>query len=292
MENIYTFVVHFETDLSKDIVASRKNNFDKAMNLVSIAEKEYCSKKILMNVKSADEELKYFANEIQNTFDGAKVIDSDYFESKDSYPKRLFIYKKWNDFTKEIIEKNQLYLNNPKKFNDPFDCQMQIIVSGNLDESIKKIGVCSLSGSKNNILMWSHYADGHCGVCLEFDSSELLKKDMAEIIKVRYVNKIPSYLKKFRISESEKLFLSYKHKDWSYENEYRIIHGNSQEKNFKISPNALKKVYIGCNMKSEIISEVSEFIKNINSNYNRKIELFKTEKSVENFELTDCRIEI
>ena len=81
MENIYTFVVHFETDLSKDIVASRKNNFDKAMNLVSIAEKEYCSKKILMNVKSAaDEELKYFANEIQNTFDGAKVIDSDYFE--------------------------------------------------------------------------------------------------------------------------------------------------------------------------------------------------------------------
>ena len=36
-------------------------------------------------------------------------------------------------------------------------------------EQSEHTGVCSFAGDPLNILMWSHYASNHRGVCLQFD---------------------------------------------------------------------------------------------------------------------------
>jgi len=35
----------------------------------------------------------------------------------------------------------------------------------------KRIGIFCMTGKRDNILMWSHYADGHRGFCLEFSTT-------------------------------------------------------------------------------------------------------------------------
>src|SRR6218665_1281944 len=41
------------------------------------------------------------------------------------YPEILYKYRNWtNDFNKNILLKNELYLSSPKDFNDPFDCRI------------------------------------------------------------------------------------------------------------------------------------------------------------------------
>ena len=36
-----------------------------------------------------------------------------------------------------------------------------------------KLGILCLSERRDDILMWSHYASSHCGVCLEFDTKRM-----------------------------------------------------------------------------------------------------------------------
>lgn len=133
--------------------------------------------------------------------------------------------------TIDNLSKNQLYFNDPTKFNDPFDCKINYILSGkekdwvdwmtkmgidpiikdgrlNLNyEFIEKNGdiitfnpknenyraknepslhgdihmknlprVCCFSETEDNILMWSHYADNHQGICLRFRSKQASDK--------------------------------------------------------------------------------------------------------------------
>ena len=34
----------------------------------------------------------------------------------------------------------------------------------------RRFGVCALGERADSILMWSHYADEHAGICIEFDT--------------------------------------------------------------------------------------------------------------------------
>jgi len=86
----------------------------------------------------------------------------------------------------DSFRNNYLWFSKPRFFNDPFDCNLQVInhyndflntlsrVSSNgkdlLIENTKEFGICCFSRSNNNIHMWSHYADCHKGICLEYDS--------------------------------------------------------------------------------------------------------------------------
>jgi hypothetical protein len=42
-----------------------------------------------------------------------------------NYPKVIYKYRDWKDeYHKNVLLKNQLYLSSPKQFNDPFDCRI------------------------------------------------------------------------------------------------------------------------------------------------------------------------
>lgn len=93
-----------------------------------------------------------------------------------------------------------------------------------VQEGTRRIGIFSLSEVNNDILMWSHYADSHRGICLEF--SEM---DVGDYHKVDYVNSVPRFnpLSEFRRDDGtdspvEQVVLS-KWEHWSYEKEWRIL---------------------------------------------------------------------
>lgn len=82
-------------------------------------------------------------------------------------------------------------------------------------------GILSLSSTPRSVLMWSHYAAQHKGICIEFTVP------MSESIhEVTYSSKVPCftlhdiYVK--RNAEFISLFIT-KHIHWKYEKEYRVL---------------------------------------------------------------------
>lgn len=45
-------------------------------------------------------------------------------------------------------------------------------IKGEVDDELCKSGVLSLSATWSSALMWSHYADEHRGICIEYDTTE------------------------------------------------------------------------------------------------------------------------
>ena len=113
--------------------------------------------------------------------------------------------------------------------------------------------------------MWSHYADKHSGICIEFDT---IFKPFDKAQKVIYKPEFMQFdLKKFmnRTDTSEyKKLLIHKFNIWEYEQEYRIIKPTSQT--FNYNKNAIRTIYFGINCRKED----KETIKNIFSNSNIK----------------------
>ncbi|BDU70805.1 hypothetical protein GETHOR_29060 [Geothrix oryzae] len=98
-------------------------------------------------------------------------------------------------------------------------------------KELQEIGILSLSEVNDNILMWSHYAEQHHGLCVEFLRSE--GNDLAineKTLPIRYSIKKPEIavdelvlgddsLKK----EIRRSLIYTKSNDWSYEREWRLI---------------------------------------------------------------------
>lgn len=93
-------------------------------------------------------------------------------------------------------------------------------------ESCNRMGLLSLSSNGLSIPMWSHYADGHKGVCLEFDTTEGFIFQDKPPYKVNYPPD-QHYQKYFEEEKDAKttllgLALTKSH-EWKYEEECRIF---------------------------------------------------------------------
>ena len=78
--------------------------------------------------------------------------------------KQLYKYARINNNTSSALIERYAWYPKPSSLNDPFDCGLSQSLMGNNDQC----GVLSLSAKNSNILMWSHYADSHKGVCIEY----------------------------------------------------------------------------------------------------------------------------
>jgi hypothetical protein len=133
-------------------------------------------------------------------------------------------------------------------------------------EMKKTYRVLCLSAVRDNILMWSHYADEHKGAVLEFQPKIELGTEMRGARIVEYSKEVP-------VAVTLEQFLLYitgqgakprpqdpfvksvytKSSDWSYENEWRILSKEEQEERGPISyrpfhPQELAAIYFGCRM--------------------------------------------
>jgi len=88
----------------------------------------------------------------------------------------------------------------------------------------KIVGIFSLSEKSDDLLMWSHYADYHRGICLEFKvtNSKLFGCDLS---KVHYQKQYPNLSVYDHIDlEWTKRYLTTKSDAWCYEKEWRILY--------------------------------------------------------------------
>ena len=92
--------------------------------------------------------------------------------------------------------------------------------------------LCCFSESAYNLPMWSHYANNHSGICLQYDTLRFRYNDSLRkrLFPVFYTEKLPDALKiikKFHFENLPKTLFEYtlisKLKDWEYEKEWRLI---------------------------------------------------------------------
>ncbi len=103
-------------------------------------------------------------------------------------------------------------------------------LNSSINDMINKMSRFACFTEKNsNLPMWSHYANGHTGVCLEYDISSISDVYIINrLLPVKYVSKLPDGTSLLSQDETSKFsFMDYilMHKllDWSYETEWRLI---------------------------------------------------------------------
>jgi len=108
-------------------------------------------------------------------------------------PWQIFRYRPINDFLWQELELAQFYCCSPLALNDPFDCRIdwgasleRALASSRMTDDRRnqlstlretfldadpasEAGVCCFTRKAADPLMWSHYADSHCGVCLVYE---------------------------------------------------------------------------------------------------------------------------
>jgi hypothetical protein len=185
---------------------------------------------------------------------------------------------------------SELYFALPDRLNDPFDCRVDIIAAleiaiskseeqlrqnlekfrglrffGGVQTNLKKVGVCSFSIENDNPVMWSHYADGHRGVCLIYSiPGSFFHENKEQILGISEVIYSVSPLSDWFINWSKegpykldspedyrdnfgipliKKALTVKAQEWEYEKECRIIRWTEGIQ--AVDKRYLKEVYFG-----------------------------------------------
>lgn len=107
----------------------------------------------------------------------------------------------------------------------------------------EQIGILCLSIKNSDILMWSHYANSHRGICLEFDG---YFEFFANAMEVKYPLERPQ-INPFRQNRHEMMeaALLTKAKHWEYEQEWRLVQYKKGPGVYRFPPEALTGVILG-----------------------------------------------
>lgn len=138
----------------------------------------------------------------------------------------IYQYRKIDNNLFSNLLNYKIFLNDPKNFNDPFDCP--VFNGPNYEKNIsvrnvlEKIKISCFSEFNNSILLWSHYADSHKGICIGYKIDQnYLKENNIHLEKVIYINSSNNDIRNFKSFLSSTFFQ--KNEVWAYENEYRIL---------------------------------------------------------------------
>jgi hypothetical protein len=197
-----------------------------------------------------------------------KTKDYDYYNNDLIIPtkiNKLYKFMSFNNNTIASLLQSYFWLANPASFNDPFDCNKNLIVDyskGTDDDTIKAqnhfndIGVTSFVESMNSPLMWAHYANNYNGIVLELDSSKLhlnnIKRNQEyhktyELRKVIYPDYIAPLQTAFEFAKT--VMFTAKLEPWKYEQEWRIISSTADDLRYLMfDPNIVKRIYMGYNL--------------------------------------------
>lgn len=192
----------------------------------------------------------------------------------------------WNEImgimgiTTDADEITQLCLAE-KKYNlklDGINDNEQIIGDAICSFEKKMDEICHvgcLSTDYKNQLMWSHYADGHKGFCVEYDfnkASDFLEKYLFLPViyseeRVHFPSNIlfPAYSLGGEQEEKNTMIRSLVTKDkvWSYEKEWRVIVFSSKE-SVKVKMPPISCIYIGALCENKQKQELIKIAKELN----------------------------
>lgn len=246
--------------------------------------------------------MKNIHSELNNIFvnNSSKQLIQFYEKYSEKFPKKLFRYmdiESYTDSNLSMLLDNKLSLSDFKSFNDPLDTDILKIVHDQLNTNqrysynkydggrdvLNSILVRCLSSNnpdeKDSMLMWAYYAKSHKGICIEYDTKELVEFVIKQHQKFNTLGyEMPlcyllpiSYLPKIFLADyKEKMIngtwptsLFEKRECWIHENEWRIFYGNPdllkaekyEDKFITIEP---KKIYLGCQINPEFELKIRE----------------------------------
>jgi len=153
---------------------------------------------------------------------------------KCTLPTQLFYFCPINIQTLQMLSSNLLWFSHPKQFNDPFDSYLlkHIIMKKNshdekgtdVSQIVNEIRIRSLSSEINEVLLWSHYAEGHKGMAIEIElNREQLALQHVAIAPVTYKTLSDQNIIKDKPGGSIPDFYFSKEIFWEYEHEYRML---------------------------------------------------------------------
>lgn len=176
---------------------------------------------------------------------------------------KLYKYLPFNHHSLSILINKQIWCPKAKTLNDPFEYQLHFPATSyggisidlasveSAKEDIKELGVICLSEIDNNILMWSHYAEGHAGFCIEFertDDNELGNRNLC--LPVTYDSaEVPTF-DHLQLEKEESIakIVRTKAPGWSYEIEWRLIVRRESANTLIPLPAKISSVTFGCEM--------------------------------------------
>jgi Protein of unknown function (DUF2971). len=239
---------------------------------------------------------------------------------------------------KKLLKENLHKFSTPLEFNDPFDCRLNLIkeysskqyheylikkglshvlITKNLklyrdgqinliniinsisDKQLKNARILCFTTKYDDMLMWSHYANKHQGICIGYNVKNYGKKyylhinqndlkgnsvgnDHVLIEKVKYSKKMPKRHNLLNGDlESFRAFLLTKSYDWKYEREFRCILSEEDMKNKLIhfSKNDIAEIIIGCKAQDIIQQEILKYVDS------KSIRVFKLTLEMDSYQL-------
>ncbi|WP_297285999.1 DUF2971 domain-containing protein [uncultured Brachyspira sp.] len=238
-----------------------------------------------------------------------KTIQDNFYNQKYFYEIKnnsLYNYTRVNKDTLRSILNNTLWCSNTKNFNDPVDPYIRNFRKEEqnqfYDYLLEKIKIACLTTHNDNTLMWSHYADKHQGICIEYDIKNIFDENNSKILikKISYNKKMISYdtfvnkpkksinsvlIDNKTIDNITDLF-TIKSKEWEYEDEYRILFYDEENKNQNgtLINLAIKSICFGVQTSKEdkeliynIVNSINEKNKNKNTKKYKRIKLYQAE---------------
>jgi len=172
-------------------------------------------------------------------------------------PKYLYKYFSLNDFSIDSLENDYIYLSNPKDFNDPFDCNRNLIIEERKEindwqyierfNDIPDLGIACFSENGMEPLLWSHYAHSYHGFCLKFNVESLIKNqnDSIRLKRVIYSQAPETISQEHPFSHYYRYLL--KLNNWKYEQEWRLLFKNpsTTENRLYIDKECIEEISIG-----------------------------------------------
>ncbi|WP_026339301.1 DUF2971 domain-containing protein [Psychromonas ossibalaenae] len=186
---------------------------------------------------------------------------------------KLFKYSPLNVNTIDALTNQYLYLASKQQLNDPIELPaLSKFDSDNLVDPIN-YRVCSLSYNQNSMLMWSHYAQEHQGVMVEYWFGGEFPSGVG-------VNRI-DYADHFKRNKEKDLYvfnqyLLTKNKEWEYEDEVRIFSYQRETVGFysydypnndreKINAQ-IRSITLGCKFPSNKRKLIANIVNTLNAN--------------------------
>ncbi len=204
----------------------------------------------LNNTKLAEENY----TKMFNVFQKYSALEEEYKSIRKEKAISIFKFSPLNAYTLKTLMQEKLFLARPHKdWNDPHDCNITSWTKLAHDIFKQKARLqCFFAGEEpfKKILMWSHYADKHKGICVEYEYTASLENTIAALHEVKYQEEV----------EFNELGDTFKIKatDWQYENEVRLFHfdeNNTEDKNvtetFAKLGLKIKAVYFGERLSKE-----------------------------------------
>jgi hypothetical protein len=219
----------------------------------------------------------------------------------------IYQYAKFDIALDNILLNQTLRFSDPTTFNNPFDCNERLLQIEYNEELVEQIlnstettysreakrilknklknhsyqkeilkpyksnyKVSCFSETYQEILMWSHYADKHNGICVGFKLPYRYKSDFI-ISPVTYMDKLIPIDGDNGIQRVLIYWLTTKSIRWEYEKEIRALRKASTKNDHeftRIEPELIKEVVFGCNISQEKIQDTINKLKKSNLVFN------------------------